>query len=106
MDYPASDGTCVRDYVHEMNLASYKGLKWLVSGKGKWVFSLGTCVGFSAKEVIIECEVGKGRAVPHIFGLGWAGDAATLGSGSIRASEGPGWTPKLLTLQYMIPDAW
>lgn len=107
-DYPTPDGTCVRDYVHVMDLvdAHISGLKWLLSGKSSRVFNLGTGAGFSVKEVIAACEVVTGRAVPHSFGPRRAGDAASLVSGSIRASKELGWTPKLSTLHHMIADAW
>jgi UDP-glucose 4-epimerase len=69
-DYPTPDGTCVRDYVHVMDLvdAHIKGLEWLLEGKGSRVFNLGTGTGFSVKEVIAECKAATGCEVPHSFG--------------------------------------
>lgn len=107
-DYPTPDGTCIRDYVHVMDLvdAHIKGLEWLLKGKGSQVFNLGTGTGFSVKEVIAEFKAATGRDLPHIFGPQRAGDAAALVSGSRRAAEELRWTPKRSTLQYMIGDAW
>lgn len=107
-DYPTPDGTCVRDYVHVMDLvdAHIKGLEWLLEGKGSRVFNLGTGTGFSVKEVIAEFEAAIGHHVPHIFGPRRAGDAAALVSGSRRAAEELGWLPKRSTLQHMIADGW
>lgn len=107
-DYPTPDGTCVRDYVHVMDLvdAHIKGMDWLLDGKGSRVFNLGTGTGFSVKEVISACKAVTGRDVPHSFGLRRAGDAASLVSGSRRAAEELGWLPERSTLRYMIADAW
>jgi UDP-glucose 4-epimerase len=108
MDYPTPDGTCVRDYVHVMDLvdAHIKGLEWLLEGKGSRVFNLGTGTGFSVKEVIAECNAYTGHDVPHSFGPRRSGDAAALVSGSRRAAEELGWSPERSTLQHMIADAW
>lgn len=107
-DYPTPDGTCVRDYVHVIDLvdAHIKGLEWLLEGKGSRVFNLGTGKGFSVKEVIAECKAATGHDVPHSFGPRRAGDAAALVSGSRRAAEELGWKPQRSTLQHMIADAW
>ena len=53
-DYDTPDGTCIRDYVHVMDLvdAHVLGLKWLEDHKGSRVFNLGTGSGFSVREVI------------------------------------------------------
>lgn len=107
-NYPTPDGTCVRDYVHVMDLvdAHIKGLEWLQHGKGGRVFNLGTGTGFSVKEVIAACKAATNYDVPHSFGPRRAGDAATLVSGSKRATEELGWSPQRSTLQHMIADAW
>jgi len=107
-DYPTPDGTCIRDYVHVMDLvdAHIKGLNWLRDGKGSRVFNLGTGVGFSVAEVIRHCRAGTGRNVPHEFGPRRAGDAAALVSGSTRAAEELGWNAERSSLKLMIEDAW
>ena len=107
-DYPTPDGTCVRDYVHVMDLvdAHIKGLEWLIAGKGSQVFNLGTGTGFSVKQVLASCSSIVGHNVPHQFGPRRAGDAAFLVSGSKRASEELGWTPVRSDLATMIADAW
>lgn len=107
-DYPTPDGTCVRDYVHVMDLvdAHIKGLEWLLEGKGSRVFNLGTGTGFSVREVIAEFQAVTGHDVPHGFGPRREGDAAVLVSGSRRAAEELGWKPERSTLRHMIADAW
>jgi UDP-glucose 4-epimerase len=107
-DYPTHDGTCIRDYVHVMDLARAHvlGLEWLLAGRGSRVFNLGTGVGFSVAEVIAQCRAGTGHRVPHVFGPRRAGDATALVSGSRRAAEELGWTQDRSSLKLMIEDAW
>lgn len=107
-DYDTHDGTCVRDYVHVMDLveAHVLGLEWLQANKGSRVFNLGTGAGFSVREVISHCRAATGRTVPHRFGPRRPGDAASLVSGSHRAIEELGWEPHRSSLRLMIRDAW
>lgn len=107
-DYPTHDGTCIRDYVHVMDLARAHvlGLGWLLDGRESRVFNLGTGVGFSVAEVIAQCRAGTGRRVPHSYGPRRAGDAAALVSGSRRAVEELGWTQERSSLKLIIEDAW
>lgn len=106
-DYPTPDGTCVRDYVHVMDLvdAHVKGLEWLLDGRGNRVFNLGTGKGFSVREVIDASRAVTNRDVPIVEGPRRAGDAAALVSGSTRAREELGWQPVRSTLPQMIRDA-
>ncbi|GAB4267467.1 MAG: UDP-glucose 4-epimerase GalE [Pararhodobacter sp.] len=107
-DYPTHDGTCVRDYVHVVDLveAHLRGLEWLRDGKGSRVFNLGTGAGFSVKEVLSHARAATGHKVPHRFGPRRSGDAASLVSGSQRALQELGWDPKHSSLKRMIQDAW
>ena len=107
-DYPTPDGTCVRDYVHVMDLvdAHVLGLKWLHAGKGSSVFNLGTGHGFSVREVIDQSRIVTNRDVPVTFGPRRAGDAVRLVSGSERAVRDLGWMPTRSTMRDMIADAW
>ena len=107
-DYPTPDGTCVRDYVHVMDLAEAHvlGLRWLLDGKGCRIFNLGTGRGFSVREVIEASRAVTNRAVPIIKGERRPGDAAALVSGSHRAGAELGWRPLRSTLPQMITDAW
>ena len=107
-DYPTPDGTCIRDYVHVMDLvdAHVLGLKWLEAGKGSRVFCLGTGRGFSVREVIDHSRAVTNREVPIVLGDRRAGDAVKLVSGSERAMAELGWQPARSTLAQMIGDAW
>lgn len=107
-DYDTPDGTCIRDYVHVMDLveAHVQGLKWLESGKESRVFNLGTGTGFSVREVVAQSSKVTNAEVPVIEGNRRPGDATRLVSGSRRATEELGWNPERSTLPHMIADAW
>lgn len=107
-DYDTPDGTCIRDYVHVMDLveAHVKGLNWLLEGGETAVFNLGTGSGFSVREVIDRSRVVTNKEVPIVEGPRRAGDCTKLVSGSDLAVSKLGWTPTRSTLEAMITDAW
>jgi UDP-glucose 4-epimerase len=107
-DYDTPDGTCIRDYVHVMDLveAHLRGLRWLEEGRGSRVFNLGTGHGFSVRDVIEAAEAVTGVQVPVIAGARRPGDCTRLVSGSVRATRELGWVPARSTLRAMIEDAW
>jgi UDP-glucose 4-epimerase len=107
-DYDTPDGTCIRDYVHVMDLveAHLAGLKWLKAGKGSRVFNLGTGRGFSVREVVNHSRIVTNRDVPCHDGPRRPGDCTKLVSGSVRAEAELGWKPHRSTLEAMITDAW
>ncbi len=107
-DYDTPDGTCIRDYVHVMDLvdAHVLGLNWLADGKESRVFCLGTGRGFSVREVVSASGTVTNREVPFEEGGRRAGDAVKLVSGSERAEAELGWTPERSTMEQMIRDAW
>lgn len=107
-DYDTPDGTCVRDYVHVMDLvdAHILGLKWLESGNESRVFNLGTGHGFSVREVVEQVRRATNKAVPIKEGARRGGDCAKLVSGSDRAVSELGWNPTRSSLERMVADAW
>lgn len=107
-DYATRDGTCIRDYVHVMDLvgAHVLGLQWLLNGRENRIFNLGTGRGFSVREVIDHARGVTNMAIKVTTGARRAGDAAALVSGSERARVELGWTPDRSTLPLMIADAW
>jgi len=112
-DYPTPDGTCIRDYVHVMDLveAHVLGLNWLrqqgnLPEGGIEVFCLGTGNGFSVREVLDQSRHVTNRAVPVVEGPRRGGDAVKLVSGSEKAGRVLGWEPRRSNLQTMISDAW
>lgn len=107
-DYDTPDGTCIRDYVHVMDLvdAHVLGLKWLGDGHDSRVFNLGTGNGFSVRDVISESRSVTNKAVPIVEGPRRAGDCTKLVSGSVRAETELGWRPRRSDMKQMITDAW
>ena len=107
-DSPTPAGTCIRDYVHVMDLvdAHVKGLEWLRAGRGSRVFCLGTGSGFSVREVVDATRHVTNRPVPMVDGPRRGGDAVKLVCGSTRAKAELGWHPGRSTMQQMIADAW
>jgi UDP-glucose 4-epimerase len=95
-DYPTPDGTCIRDYIHVDDLvaAHVAGLKRLLEGGGSRVYNLGTGQGASVREVIETAARVVGHAPDIRTGPRRAGDATRRVSGSARAAEDLGWTPK------------
>lgn len=107
-DYDTPDGTCIRDYVHVMDLveAHVEGLRWLERGNDSRVFNLGTGSGFSVREVIDSARVVTNKAVPVAEGSRRPGDCTKLVSGSTRATRELGWQATRSTMSQMITDAW
>lgn len=107
-DYDTPDGTCIRDYVHVMDLvdAHVLGVKWLEDQKASRVFNLGTGTGFSVREVINQSGAVTKRDVPVVEGPRRPGDSTKLVSGSTRAEAELGWKPGRSTMKQMITDAW
>lgn len=107
-DYDTPDGTCIRDYVHVMDVvdAHVLGLKWLERGGSNKIFNLGTGTGFSVREVIDYAGKVTNRNVPVIEVERRVGDCAKLVSGSDLACVELGWEPKRSSLEHIITDAW
>ena len=86
-DYPTSDGTCVRDYIHVQDLADahLNAMAYLQTHQGFNVFNLGNGQGFSVKEVFAACEQAADRVIPHSVGPRREGDPATLVADAGRA---------------------
>lgn len=106
-DYDTPDGTCIRDYVHVVDLvdAHLSGLEWLRAGKGNAVFNLGSGKGYSVREVIETAERVTGERVNVVEGARRPGDCTRLVSGSRKAEALLGWKPAR-PLESMILDAW
>lgn len=107
-DYDTPDGTCIRDYLHVMDLADahVRGVDHLLGDGDTLTMNLGTGTGFSVREVLDAAAAVTGRPAPHSIGPRRAGDPPRLVSGSDRASATLGWTPDRSTMHQMIGDAW
>lgn len=107
-DYPTSDGTCIRDYIHVSDLAQAHilALDYLLAGNDNNVFNLGNGVGFSVKEVIEETRRVTGHPIPAKVEPRRAGDPAQLIASSQKAKDVLGWKPKYDDLHTIIDTAW
>lgn len=107
-DYDTPDGTCIRDYVHVMDLvdAHVLGLQWLENGNPSRVYNLGTGHGYSVREVIDQSAGVTNQDLPYVEGPRRAGDCTKLVSGSSLAIEELGWAADRSKLPIMIADAW
>ena len=107
-DYPTSDGTCVRDYIHVDDLASahVAAIEKMNSSSGFNAFNLGNGNGHSVKEVIAACEKAVGADIPYTIGPRRDGDPATLVASSAKARNDLGWTPKHDSIDEIAQSAW
>ena len=107
-DYPTPDGTCVRDYIHVLDLAEAHrmGLEWLGGGGGGAVLNLGNGQGYSNLDVVQTCARVTGRDVKVTIGPRRAGDPAQLVASSARATKVLGWRPRRGSLDEIVRDAW
>jgi UDP-glucose 4-epimerase len=107
-DYDTEDGTCVRDYIHVMDLcqAHLLALDRMKNGGDSGIFNLGNGKGFSVKEVIETARRVTGREIKQEIAARRAGDPAVLIASSERAIEELGWKPEFNTLEKIIETAW
>lgn len=107
-NYPTHDGTCIRDYVHVLDLADahLRALGWMDRERGAYQFNLGNGNGFSVLEVIEAARRLSGRDIPYTIGAPRAGDPPVLVASSGRAREKLGWTPRFDRMDPIIESAW
>lgn len=107
-DYDTPDGTCIRDYVHIVDLctAHLLALAKLVKTGESMRFNLGNGAGFSVQEVIVAAEHVTGRKVKVIEGPRRAGDPARLVADATQAKIILGWSPTYADLRTIIKHAW
>ncbi len=106
-DYPTKDGTCVRDYVHVIDIAQAHilGLDNLEK-RPKAKYNLGNGVGFTNLEVLKTSEKVSGKIIPFEFTERRMGDPDRLVASSDLAKEELGWKPQFDTLESIIRSAW
>lgn len=107
-DYPTPDGTCIRDYIHVVDLAKahVAALNWLTHQPSTCeAFNLGTGRGNSVLEVIQTFEKATGVPVPHQMGPRRPGDITAIFADAKKAENVLGWRCEL-TLEDALRDAW
>ncbi|MGQ9675061.1 MAG: UDP-glucose 4-epimerase GalE [Chloroflexota bacterium] len=105
-DYPTPDGTCVRDYVHVVDLAQAHILALKALDSGSRTYNLGNGRGFSVRQVIETAREITGHPIPAVTGPRRPGDPAVLVASSRRISEELGWKPRYPELRDIIQTAW
>ncbi len=103
-DYPTPDGTCIRDYIHIIDLAQAHILA-LAPGK-QGFYNLGNGDGYSVREVIKTCEKVTGRVIKAVERPRRPGDPPRLVATAEKARKELGWTPKLPKLEDIVASAW
>ncbi|MFZ9430425.1 MAG: UDP-glucose 4-epimerase GalE [Bacteroidetes bacterium] len=119
-DYPTADGTCIRDYIHVMDLAEahvaaidrlFNPHRLVESQMGDpslenfEVFNIGTGVGYSVLEVIAAFESATGEKVNYAIGDRRAGDVIAVWADTTKVNNVLGWSAKR-DLSTMMKDAW
>lgn len=106
-DYDTADGTCIRDYVHVLDLAEAHilSLEALQDGDSR-VYNLGSGTGYSVREVIETARKVTGHAIPAVEGERRAGDLPVLVADSRKIKAELGWSPEFDNLHTIIETAW
>ena len=107
-DYPTKDGTCIRDYIHVLDLcdAHVLALEYLINGNPSDVFNLGSGEGFSVLEMVQAARKVTSHPIPIQISPRRAGDPAVLIASSSKAKSVLGWKPIRENIEVMIKDAW
>jgi UDP-glucose 4-epimerase len=103
-DYETSDGTCIRDYIHIVDLARAHILALAIAGSG--YYNLGTGGGSSVREVIAACAKITGRKIVTIEKPRRPGDPPCLIASSEKIKRELGWQPQFQSLEAIIESAW
>lgn len=104
-DWPTTDGTCIRDYVHVIDLidAHIKALKSL-DQRGHEIYNLGSGSGYSVREVVAAASAATGHQIPFVDSPRRAGDPAVLIADISKAKAKLNWVPTR-DLNAMVSDA-
>jgi UDP-glucose 4-epimerase len=107
-DYPTSDGTCIRDYIHVADLADahLRALAGLERGAASAVYNVATGHGHSVREVIDTVSQVVGTPVQWTTSPRRPGDPPALVAGSERLQRELGWTPRFPALDTIVRHAW
>jgi UDP-glucose 4-epimerase len=105
-DYPTPDGTCLRDYIHVVDLGVAHLLALAACEPSTHqIFNLGSGSGYSVREVVEMCREVTGHPIPAEVGPRRPGDPAVLVASSDKIRTALGWKPER-DLRAMVTDAW
>jgi len=105
-DYPTPDGTCVRDYVHVLDLAEAHILALDALDQGSCSYNLGNGQGFSVSQVVDAARRVTDQPIPTRVGPRRPGDPATLVASSEKIRSELGWEPRHSRLDTLLSSAW
>jgi UDP-glucose-4-epimerase GalE len=107
-DYPTPDGTCLRDYVHVVDLADahVRALERLRAGGASADYNLGTGRPHSVREILTSVARVTGREVPHRLEARREGDPAALFAANDKVRRELDWQPRFTDLDAIVDSAW
>jgi UDP-glucose-4-epimerase GalE len=107
-DYATPDGTCIRDYIHVLDLADahIRALGHLRAGRGNLTLNLGNGVGYSVRKVIDAVEHVTARRVTRVSRARRPGDPPVLVADASRARDILSWMPARSAIEIQVEDAW
>lgn len=105
-DYPTPDGTCIRDYIHVVDLADAHVLALEPLRQRSVRYNLGNGRGYSVRDAIETARRVTGAEIPARSGPRRAGDPPVLVASSELAMRELGWTPRFAALEQIIESAW
>ena len=105
-DYPTRDGSCLRDYIHVLDLAQAHILALRALDQGSRTYNLGNGQGFTVKEVIKAAREITGQPIPAVVVARRPGDPAVLVASSDKIRRELGWEPKYPDLRAILESAW
>ncbi len=107
-DYNTHDGSCIRDFIHVLDLAEahWLGLQYIMENNTSDVFNLGSGKGFSVLEMIRSLEEIAGERPRYAISARREGDPAVLVASNEKAKRVLGWEPKNSDIHTILRDAW
>ena len=105
-DYPTPDGTCIRDYIHVLDLAQAHILALEALEEGSRIYNLGNGHGYSVKEVIEAARRVTGHPIPAVEQPRRPGDAPLKVASAEKIERELGWQPRYPHLESIIESAW
>jgi UDP-glucose 4-epimerase len=107
-NYQTKDGTCIRDYIHVLDLASanIKAMEYLLREKESITLNLGTGKGYSNLEVLRAVEKIVGKKITTLFKKPRLGDPDAIYADNVKAKKVLHWRPLYVSIDEIVKTAW
>ena len=107
-DYNTKDGTCIRDYIHVMDIAEAHllSLEKLIQTQNSHIFNIGNNQGYSIREIMVAVEEVTQMKIPHEISERRKGDPAELIADNKKITKELNWSAKYSDLKTIINTAW